>query len=69
MQTSGPADILYQLVNSQVTPETSLAQIQQQVQAAGMAAGIPEHVVAEVLLRFESERALPTAAAPRLLVD
>lgn len=69
MQTQGPADILYQLVNSQVTPETSLAQIQQQVQAAGMAAGIPEHVVAEVLLRFESERALPAAAAPRLLVD
>jgi len=45
VETSDPTDILYQLVNSQVTPESSLDQICQQVQAAGVAAGIPEDVV------------------------
>ncbi len=69
METSDPTDILYQLVNSQVTPESSLDQICQQVQAAGVAAGIPEDVVGQVVARFESERGAAAVATPRLLVD
>ena len=69
METSDPTDILYQLVNLQVTPESSLDQICQQVQAAGVAAGIPEDVVGQVVARFESERGAAAVATPRLLVD
>lgn len=69
MSGPGPADFLYQMVNSQVTPETSLDQILQLVRAAGVAAGIPEDVVAEVVGRFESERGECDVAIPRLLVD
>jgi hypothetical protein len=69
VETSDPTDILYQLVNLQVTPESSLDQICQQVQAAGVAASIPEDVVGQVVARFESERGTAAVATPRLLVD
>ena len=69
METPDPADILYQLVHSQVTPGISLDQIRQQVQAAGYAAGIPDEVVAAVVTRFESDRCGSQVTAPRLLVD
>lgn len=71
MDLQGPADILYNLVNSGLTGSKSFGDVESQVQAAAASAGIPDEVVSEVLDRFREELqpVEPEISVPRLLVD
>lgn len=69
MDAPSAAGILYQLVKSEASTDAPIDQVRQQVEAAGVAAGIPETIVAEVIQRFEAEWEGPRVNPPRLLVD
>lgn len=72
METNQPADILYNLVRSQLGENASLKDAEKQVHGSAAAAGITDSIVEEVLSRFRSELSPQedsSEASPRLLVD
>ena len=73
MDEQQQADILYNLVRTQLGDETSLSEVESQVQVVAGAAGIPDEIVALVIDRFRAELAPveeePIEQPPRLLVD
>lgn len=72
MDTQGPAEILYNIVKSQLGASASLIEIETQVQVVAASAGIPGTVADEVLTQFRAELQSSGSGkdvAPRLLVD
>jgi hypothetical protein len=67
----GPAGILYNLVQSQISDSATLAEVETLVQTSAMTCGIAEDAVVEVMTRFRAELNPEESETPppRLLVD
>lgn len=68
MDTPDPLDTVYQVVKSQIPPDTPIDQVRQQVVERCQPA-LPSDDIARIIKRFEAEWEGPRVNPPRLLVD